>query len=1832
MNYTITGRILTFVAVAIALGVAIGTLHAQTPVAQSVPAFIANRGQIVDDDGNPRPDIHFVARMPGASVYVRNGVISYVLESTDTGSAQPLELVADRDSMLEQPARAMRRHRVDLELIGAQSDIAISPSDITPGYTNYYLAHCPEGILHVPQYERILLRDVWPGIDMRLRITEAGLKYDFIVHPGAEAGAIRLRYRGADGISLNYDGSISISTGLGELRDDAPVAFIEAHRNQRVDTRFRRYGDEIRLDVGRYDRRRTLVIDPLTRVWATYLGGNGQEFGARVAAAADRSIYTGGMTSSTTFPATIGAFQGTRAGTQDLFLARFNPGGTRLWATYYGGSGIEWPPASGGIAITRDGSTVVLTGYTASTNFPTSAGAFQTGFAGGTFDAVVIVLDSAGQRKWSTYLGGSQPIALSDLGYACAFDSFDALVIVGSTYSTDFPVTPGAYQATQGGLRDCFVTKFTAAGILQWSTFVGGSGDDLAFSVCADSTNMWVVTGQAGPGFPTTTGAWRTTAAGRTAMLFKLDSAGQLVWSTFFDGATISYSANIDPSNAIVITGFTGLPIPSITTGAFQTTYGGGPEDGFIARFSKDGSRLLWSTLLGGNQGDVCLGLAIDQQGNIAVCGETGSNNFPVTSDAFQSTYGGSTADCFIARFDSTGRRLWATYYGGSSRDLGWGICYDSTDAIIVSGQTAGGTFPLTPGAWQSTYGGGTDDAFLVKFDCQITTPTVAITGILCDGDSTDVFLTAPTGYRVYRWTNGDTSRVLRVRNPGTFAVSVSDSNGCFAASANVSVVRHARPSARITASDTIFCPGDSVVLRAILGIARYRWSTGSVGPTIVIRQPGTYWLVVTDSVGCHDSQSVVIRQYPRPLPVISPNDPAICPGDSITIQAQIGFVGYRWSNGATTRTIVVRDTMTLTVTVTDSNGCRATSPSVRVRRYVSPQPKIVPLLPLTFCRGDSTVLALAVQYSSYRWSTGETTPYITIKGAGRYSVTVTNSDGCRGTSPEVVVAINELPQPKLVVNGPATFCAGDSLRVGVNGVFGEYLWSNGATDPSIIVKQTGAYSVRVRDINGCYGQSDTLAVTVNALPPATLDGPSSICSGAKATYTTGGKKGTSRKWSVQNGAFVGSSSGDTVVVQWGANNGVVELVVTDTITGCSRRATLAVTVGASLRPTITALRTAICDGDSLVLDAGSGYASYRWSSGEISRRIIVRSPGTFTVTVSDSGGCSGTSLPLDIRRADPPLPVIISSGPLLVCDGDTLQLSTTEPFARYQWSTGDTTASIRVSVAGTFSVTVTDTNGCSGASASITVDRRVMPPVEIDGPNSVCIGQDGDYSVGNSVSLPVAWSVVNGVILAGDGTRAISVRWGASGIGRVITTATDGPCSRSDTLAITIDSVLHPRLVPGGVQRLCDGDTLGLAAPSGYVNYLWSTGDTTRRIVIRIPGLYSVAVTSSGGCSGVSDTAIVVAAPSVTVAINPNNVVLCAGDTATLDAGVGFTSYRWSTGDTTRTIRVTTAGNYSVTVTSRDGCRAISAPANVVVVPTPPPPTITRDITDLLTDAIAASYQWLRDGVAIPGANTPRLLNPGRGVYIVEITDSNGCRARSAPYDLRTGASARLTIGSFEAAPGELIRIPLRLDEVQGLSAGDSFTIEIAFDRSLLLPTDKMLASRVVGEERIIEMLGRLTASPTGASLDIGTLELMAALGNKLTTPIRLERIAIITESLQIMVQVLVQEGEFRLRGICTNGGTRLIDASGEIVLRPLRPNPASASVTIEYEIIESGTTRLMLFDAGGRIIPLYEGELTPGAYQLTVDISSLASGVYWCILQTPTNQTSSPLLIINY
>ncbi|MDR3569128.1 MAG: SBBP repeat-containing protein [Syntrophobacteraceae bacterium] len=727
--------------------------------------FIANRGQV-------NREAEFYEAGPGhAMFFTRKGIV-LGLEKRESHRASGRK--SDRSQVF--PERSRDRRAADVRasylgigMVGMNRDVQIAPEAPQPGKVNYLIGHDPrKWRTGIPTYKAVLYRNAYPGIDIKFYGNNSRLEYDVIVAPGANPSLVKFRYSGAKDVRVAKNGDLSIDFAGGSIVQQKPLVYqlvggrrvarsgsfkVEeeggASRAKRSAARFpatlRTFTCGFHL--GPYDRSAPLVVDP-TIVYATYLGGSGDDNATGIAVDASGNAYVTGWTFPPDFPVTAGALQTGMNGAANAFVTKIAAGGAALvYSTYLGGSDED---LASGVAIDASGNAYV-TGVTYSSDFPVTPGAFQATLKSTSGNAFAAEISPDGANLiYSTFLGGST--GNGDFATAMAIDGLGNAYVAGQTLSTDFPVTKGAFQTTlQSPWGNAFVAEIAAGGSrLVYSTCLGGSGQqgqhsgDQANGIATDSSGNAYITGYTtSADFPVSPGAFQTSMKGsRNAFAAEVAAGGAgLVYSTYLGGGgqnspyqgDVAYGIAIDASKNAYVTGVTYSTDYPVTAGAFQTR-----GNIFVTEIAAGGASLVYSTCFGGsNINDFSNAIAIDGSGNAYVTGGTSSTDFPVTAGAFQTRLKGDM-NGFLTELSPGGASLvFSSYLGGTSVDWANGIAIASSGNAYITGYTSSVDFPVTAGAFQTTPKSTDQSSFVAELP-------LFVSGI-CGSSSGGSFSVAPS-------------------------------------------------------------------------------------------------------------------------------------------------------------------------------------------------------------------------------------------------------------------------------------------------------------------------------------------------------------------------------------------------------------------------------------------------------------------------------------------------------------------------------------------------------------------------------------------------------------------------------------------------------------------------------------------------------------------------------------------------------------------------------------------------------------------------------------------------------------------------------------------------------------------------------------------------------------------------------------------------------------------------------------------------------------------------------------------------------------------------------
>ncbi|MBK9732209.1 MAG: SBBP repeat-containing protein [Chitinophagaceae bacterium] len=618
--------------------------------------FLENKGQVKNTSGKINDKVKFIYSRDLFNLELKQGGFSYELfQAVPAGDNMDEAGFATEDKDNSGSAlRIASSVRIDVSLEGADKNATIEASDATGAYFNYYYAPVKTNrIERVKAFNTITYHNIYPGID--LIFTAPNDEKDTPLHYDF------VLQPGADPnmIDLKYSGNHALTINdKGAVQLNTAIGYVEEGKP------------------------------------VSFLKTGGKEVYSAYAIEKNHVKYT------------IGEYDKT----QTLII---DP--TLMWGTYYGGEKIE----DAAKVVLDKKKSPIISGNTTSISNIASAGAFQTVYGGDPSDLFVAKFKTNGKLEWASYFGGNS----KDLGYGACTDKSNNVILYGKAVS-DGLATIG--QMDSKGSGDGIIAKFTSAGIFLWSTYKGSANDDHYRNVITDNKGNLYCAGytESKVGIATP-GAYQEVFGGSGDCLFsKFTPDGVELWTTYFGalGSDRFHAINFDIYNRVLLEGTTGSTTDMTTTGVHQTTFGGGDEDVLLAVFDTSGQR-IWSTYFGGEYSDRGRGVESDIEGNIYITGLTESTMGIATPGAHQETwtpaYDGTTRleDGYLAKFTTTGQRVWGTYYGGSDYDRIWGMTLDrNAHAIYVAGGTKSLDSIASPNAWQQNKVSGAD-GFFARWD-----------------------------------------------------------------------------------------------------------------------------------------------------------------------------------------------------------------------------------------------------------------------------------------------------------------------------------------------------------------------------------------------------------------------------------------------------------------------------------------------------------------------------------------------------------------------------------------------------------------------------------------------------------------------------------------------------------------------------------------------------------------------------------------------------------------------------------------------------------------------------------------------------------------------------------------------------------------------------------------------------------------------------------------------------------------------------------------------------------------------------------------------------------
>ena len=1188
----------------------------------------------------------------------------------------------------------------------------------------------------IDEYSRLSYINVFEHTDVTFYSAQNGeLKYDFILHPGAEIKDIVLDYQGINSISVLPTGELSLQTDWGEFREDKPYSYQEINgsiNEVEVNYRVNQLGQVVFEVVGDYDPDYDLVIDPIYVDWSTYFygeavtGSYGWNYVLDIDIDDDDYIYITGMSYNQRFVSQLGGYDTTYDVGYDAFLCKITPKGDSLnYFTFIGGSSWEY---SMNVAVGASHE-AVISGITWGEGYPTTSGAYDEDgrtCSGTCYQGFVTKLSKNGDSLvYSTFLGGRTYNGWSiDWIRGMQVTDNGSVYLVGNTQAEDFPTTSGCYQSQYGGsstgtgfgwwnMGDGFLTCLNSSGsALVFSTYIGGAGNDIAFDLHVVSTvEIYVVGKTNSSNFKTTPGASVFNSyikGGSDGFIVKFKSkAKQIEFAKLMGGTGEESFEGIyaNERGEPYIVGSSNSSNFPVSSTAYQKKNAGG-YDLVVVKLISSGTNFRYSTYLGGGGDDGYslytywfdnMSITANVKEEAIISATTKSSNFPITSDALQSSnnslswYGKLT----ISKLSYQGSQLkYGTYWGGSGGEFPGGIRAKRVGCVtfvLFAGNSYSGDYPTTTGAYKESRSSGAYwTGFVTKFRDTLYTETISLafedTLVECDNvfqildaqnqganflwsdgwtdrykiakdsgtwwvqatygcdtvrdtltiqlehspkipvlgsDTTycDIFPSSipldaqnDTIYRSYLWSTAETSQKISVTSPGTYFVDISTPN-CGTKTDTIHLNLLKTPIVDL-GTDPIACDSVKMVLDAKNENNKsvYRWSTNDSVQSITALDTGLYWVTVSNICGM-DSSAIVLDKFVQPKAML-PSDSIFCDTVYRALTGGQGLNGeeYIWSNldgsveYATTTDLLLTEEKDIRLEV--KNKCGISHDSFLVTLLLSPE-NLKDSIFVCDKVDELLTIGVANNAESYSWNTGAKTSQIQVTNPGVYVGTVKNFCGADSSTIVIDLAFT----PTVTLPNDSTYCGIIKLTLSAlnQDPLMKYEWQDGSKLPQFAVQQAGTYWVRLD--NRCGSASDTVRYNILQKPAVNLGADKVFCGGVTPFDLKVGVKDNEEVYSWSNG-----STSDNMSVSSEGDHWV------SIVNYCGEvRDTMNVRV--SQIPAIDlGVDTILCGNFSLELDAGNPGMSYNWMPfGETSQKIQAEKQVVYSVEVTNADGCVGS-------------------------------------------------------------------------------------------------------------------------------------------------------------------------------------------------------------------------------------------------------------------------------------------------------------------------------------------------------------------------------------------------------------------------------------------------------------------------------------------------------------------------------------------------------------------------------------------------------------------------------
>ena len=1344
------------------------------------------------------------------------------------------------------------------------------------------------------------------------------------------------------------------------------------------------------------------------RQWGTYYGGNGNETPYSSAVDNNGNIIISGSTGSTNVIATPGAHQTTAVGGSDVFVAKFNSNGSLLWGTYFGGAGSDY-----GHGCTTDiNGNIIINGYTNSTSGIASPGAHQTAFGGGNNDCFVAKFGPNGNRLWSTYIGGNQDDNMINRNCRPATDVNGNVFVTGWTRSATGIATPGSFTPTYAGNPwDGFLQKYGPNGNLIWGTYFGSIGWDQVHSAASDAAGNIYITGQTSSATGIATPGVHQTTLGNTgdAFLAMFDNNGNRLWTTYYGGSgndEAGLSIAIDnASNSVYMSGTTNSTNGIATTGAHQTTFGGGYGDAFLVKFQDCPPA---GTVTPTTNAPICSG----QNLTLSVPATTGATYQWSGPNGFTSTQ--QNPSITNVQTSATGMynvTITANGCPGSSGSVQ--VTVNPSPAAPIASTLTPGVCKDSTATFQVTSAGTTFNWYATQ-----TSTTILGTGTTF----TSPPLTASTSYSVERVENGCPSQRTQVF---------------------VQVITAPDP----TPANTQICAGTTATINSNISNAfTVNWYdapsattpvfTGSIFTTPTLNSNTTYYAQTFVS-GCPSARVPVTVTVVTPPTAPAVSGTTICAGQTATLNATApSGVTFAWFTAATGGTAVftgnpfttpVLNNNTTYYVEAQAGSCVSSRTAVVVTVNPSPAAPIANTLTPGVCKDSTATFQVTSAGTTFNWYATATSATILGTGTTFTSPPLTANtsyfverieNGCPSQRTQVFVQVITAPDPT-----PANtqICAGTTATINSNisnAFTVNWYDAPSATTPvftgSIFTTPTlnsnTTYYAQTF-VSGCPSARVPVTVTVVTPPTAPAVSGTTICAGQTATLNATAPSGVTFAWFTAATGGTAVFTGNPFVTPVLNNNATY--YVEAQIGSCNSTTRTSVVVNVNPTPAApTAAGATICSGENATLNATApANVTFNWYANATGGTPL-QSNASFTTPVltanttyyvdANNGNCTSARTAVTVTVNQPPVSPTVAA--VSICQGETATLTATAPLgATFNWydapnagtllQTGNTFTTPNLNNNTTYYVE--SFNGCTSARTSVLVTVNIPPVEPTSSDVTICSGQTATLTATAPAGVTFLWfDIASGGSILGSGNTFTTQPLNTNTTFYVASEAAGCPPSVRTPVTVNVEPTPGTPVVDNAA--ICSGETatLDATAPTG-VSFEWFT-TVTGGVAIQNGASYTTPILTStttyyvaavlGNCAS-ARTAVQVTVSQPPLLPTVNNATICEGETVTLSAassaGATINWYDANTGGNLLfsgndfTTPALTANTSYFVQAEAAGCPPTnSVEVIVTVLPTPASP-IAADVTVCsgeaaslsATAAAGATIQWYSSaagGIAI--------------------------------------------------------------------------------------------------------------------------------------------------------------------------------------------------------------------------------------------------------------------------